>query len=78
MIYFRYEVSDGQTRNEHSEMKDKKELMIKGGYSYMSPEGTFYTVKYISDKHGYRPIIVGRSTLDKNIKKRHSVLDFLR
>lgn len=50
--------------------------MIKGGYSYMSPEGTFYTVKYISDKHGYRPIIVGRSTKN-NIRKRNSVLDFL-
>lgn len=72
---FRYQISDGQTRNEHSE-KDTKELMIKGGYSYMSPEGTFYTVKYISDKHGYRPIIVGRSTKN-NIRKRNSVLDFL-
>lgn len=57
-------------------MRNEKELMIKGGYSYMSPEGTFYTVKYISDKHGYRPIIVGRSTKN-NIKKTHSVLDFL-
>lgn len=43
----------------------------------MSPEGTFYTVKYISDRYGYRPIIVGRSTKN-NIKKRHSVLDFLK
>ena len=35
---------------------DDGELIVEGEYSYIGDDGITYTVKYIADKDGFRPI----------------------
>lgn len=56
--YFRYETSDGQKREEHSQLiteNDEPSQVVSGSYSYVGTDGVTYTVNYTADKYGYHP-----------------------
>lgn len=55
--FFKYETSDGQTRNENGYFKnigDQRILVVSGSYSYIGSDGKNYQVRYTSDEKGYR------------------------
>lgn len=58
-MLFRYETSDGQTREEQGVLKnpgtDNEALSVTGSYSYLGPDGVIYSVRYIADENGFRP-----------------------
>lgn len=55
----RFETSDGTQREERGEISnpesDNAILRVQGSYSYITPEGTIITVRYIADDQGYKP-----------------------
>uniref|UniRef100_A0A336LXA7 CSON004603 protein n=1 Tax=Culicoides sonorensis TaxID=179676 RepID=A0A336LXA7_CULSO len=56
--HLRYETADGQIREEtgtFEEVDGQKQLVVRGKYSYIGPDGETYQVIYVSDKAGYRP-----------------------
>lgn len=54
---FRYELSDGQYREETiriiGEGTADEEIVVSGEYSFTSDDGNVYVVKYTADKNGY-------------------------
>lgn len=57
MIDFRYELSDGQYREERitivGEGSPDEEIIVNGEYSFTADDGNVYVVKYSADKNGY-------------------------
>ncbi|KAF2890749.1 hypothetical protein ILUMI_15424 [Ignelater luminosus] len=58
---FKFETSDGILREEHGEISDPESdnaiLRVRGSYSYITPDGRMFTVRYTADDQGYRPEI---------------------
>lgn len=58
---YRFETSDGISRDENGYVKNGKDpeniiLVVTGSYSYQGPDGILYTVSYIADENGFRPV----------------------
>lgn len=55
---YRYETSDGQTREEVGYFRDDEELgkilNVRGSYGYYDDSGMFRLVRYVADENGYR------------------------
>lgn len=58
LLYYRYETSDGQTRNEVGYFRDDEKLgkllNIRGSYTYTGDDGKRRIVRYVADENGYR------------------------
>lgn len=58
IFYFRYETSDGQTREEVGYFRDDEKLgrllNVRGSYTYTGDDGKLVIVRYVADENGYR------------------------
>lgn len=58
VFFFRYETSDGQTRNEIGYFRDDEKLgrllNVRGSYTYTGDDGKLRIVRYVADENGYR------------------------
>lgn len=56
---FRFETSDGISRQETAELKDigteEKALSVRGSVTWTGPDGQTYTLNYVADENGYQP-----------------------
>lgn len=53
---YAYELSNGEIKQEQAEVKNGF-LIIRGSYNQIDPEtGEQYTVHYVADKNGFRPV----------------------
>lgn len=55
---YRFETSDGTSRQEQGEYKNDTEqqgLVVKGNYKYVAPDGQHISVSFVADKNGYQP-----------------------
>lgn len=71
--YLRYELDDGQMRQEVGVLMNKgtpdEELVVMGMYSYDGDDGNTYTTMYRADKNGYQPkIVIKKSNRDSLVK----------
>lgn len=60
--YFRYQLSNGETRAENGYPKVVGEqripvISISGKYSFVGTDGVTYWVHYTADENGYHPIV---------------------
>lgn len=53
--WFRYETSDGTSRQEEAMPSKVGALVVRGSYTWLAPDGQTYTVNYIADENGFRP-----------------------
>ncbi len=57
---FEYVTGDGMTRKETGYLKNPESenpiQVVRGSYSYTGRDGKVYTVEYIADEKGFRPI----------------------
>lgn len=57
-VFYRYETSDGQTREEVGYFRDDEKLgrllNVRGSYTYTGDDGKLVIVRYVADEHGYR------------------------
>lgn len=52
--YFRYETSDGSTRQEVGQVKNSY-LTVKGSFEFVGEDGETYVINYVADEKGFRP-----------------------
>lgn len=56
--FWRYETSDGQTRQEEGKLvtdaEGKQYMKVHGSFSYIGPDGNTYYGSYEADKDGYQ------------------------
>lgn len=57
--YFRYELSDGVSRQESGQLKnagtDEAFLTVRGSVTWVATDGQTYTLNYVADETGYHP-----------------------
>ena len=62
--YFRFQTSDGISRNEEGILKnagtENEALEVKGRYTYKGPDGKDVTVDFVANENGYQPRVSAR------------------
>ncbi|KAL0840399.1 hypothetical protein ABMA28_015656 [Loxostege sticticalis] len=53
---FEFETSDGTYRREEGgHSPGNEDLVVRGEYGYIDPNGKRYSIRYVADANGYRP-----------------------
>lgn len=52
---FNVETSDGSKFESHGELRNGA-YIHKGTYTHVGDDGVTYTVQYVADEHGFRPV----------------------
>ncbi|XP_077293773.1 endocuticle structural glycoprotein SgAbd-5-like [Arctopsyche grandis] len=56
---FAYELTDGTKRQETGELKnagtENEAISVQGSYTWISPDGTVWTVTFLADENGFQP-----------------------
>ncbi|XP_037939264.1 endocuticle structural glycoprotein SgAbd-5-like [Teleopsis dalmanni] len=56
---FAFETSDGVSRKETATLKnagtENEAISVQGSVSWVSPDGTHYTLNYLADENGFQP-----------------------
>lgn len=56
---FRYETSDGTSRQEQGELKnagtENEALVVRGSISWIGDDGKQYTITFVADENGFQP-----------------------
>ena len=55
-LIFRYETGDGQLRQENGRASASGSIVQSGRWSYIGSDGKEYSVEFVADELGYRPI----------------------
>jgi len=53
---FKYETGDGQSRQENGQPSSSGSIVQSGSWSYIGSDGKEYSVEFVADELGYRPI----------------------
>lgn len=59
VLFFRYVISDGTFRKEDGGLINNKgalNLVVRGEYGYIDPEGHHHYIKYIADTNGFQAL----------------------
>ena len=55
LFFFSYSTSNGMSRSEVGSLTPTG-YQVKGSYHYRGPDGVKYTVEFVADQNGYRPM----------------------
>lgn len=67
LFYLRYQLSDGQEREEKGELQKTKTssfYRVKGSYSFIGADDVVHRVEYTADENGFVPKISSESESD--------------
>jgi len=53
---FNYKTSDGQSRNEQGQVGQNGGYVQTGGWEYIGADGQTYSVTFVADENGFRPV----------------------